>query len=161
MLSLRTLARTTAFGFALLATPVLFAQQPPPKPEQLRTLSQPELDVIKVILAQERSWNEGNIETFATGYKHSSDTLFIGTFITRGYEDMLATYKRSYPNKETMGILSFSALEPRILDERFALVTGHYHLDREKKFGGGGDGVFSLLFEKTSEGWKIICDHSS
>jgi ketosteroid isomerase-like protein len=132
-----------------------------PSHAQLKVATPQELGVIKVLLAQERAWNEGNIDAFATAYKNSPDTLFIGSHISRGYDQMVAEYKKNYPNKETMGTLGFSELEVHPLDEKFAVVLGHYHLDRSKKAGGNADGVFSLVFEKTDAGWKIVVDHTT
>jgi ketosteroid isomerase-like protein len=60
-----------------------------------------------------------------------------------------------------MGQLTFSDLEVRPLDARFAVVTGHFHLARTASGGGDAQGIFSLIFEKTAEGWKIIVDHTS
>ena len=60
-----------------------------------------------------------------------------------------------------MGQLSFSDLEPHLLDDRFAVLTGRYSLERGRKFGGNANGVFSLVFEKTAAGWKILVDHTS
>lgn len=128
---------------------------------QLKVASQEELGVIKVLLAQERAWNEGSLDAFAAGYKNSPDILFIGQHISRGYDQMVLEYKKNYPNKETMGTLGFSQLEVHPLDEKFALVLGHYHLDRSKKAGGTADGIFSLVFEKTDAGWKIVVDHTT
>ena len=45
---------------------------------------------------------------------------------------------------------------------RYAAVTGRFHLDRSAHGEvTKDDGVFSLLWEKTPSGWKIILDHSS
>lgn len=143
----------------------LMAQnQPPPQDrpqDQLRTLSRDELDVVKVLTVQERAWNRGDIDAFLSGYKDSPDILFVGRQVSRGFQELQLDYKKNYANKEAMGILSFSELEPHILDERFAVALGHYHLDRSKKAGGPADGVFSLVFEKTDKGWKIIVDHTT
>ena len=153
------------FGCVLAMTGAGLAQTPvplePAAPDQLRTLTRDELDVVKVLTAQERAWNRGDLEAYATGYKDSPDLLFVGRQISRGYGSLVVDYKKNYPNKEAMGTLAFSELEPRILDERFAILLGHYHLDRSKKGGGPADGVFSLVFEKTEKGWKIIVDHTS
>ena len=130
-------------------------------PDQLHTLTREELNVIKVLTRQEDNWNAGNLDAFATGYKNSPDTLFIGRQISRGYDQMLADYKKGYPNKEAMGTLSFSGLEPHILDEHYAVVLGHYRVDRSKKAGGMAEGIFSLVLEKTPEGWKIVVDHTT
>ena len=137
------------------------AEQPDKAPDQLRTLSRAELDVVKVLTIQERAWNKGDLDTYAQGYKNSPDILFIGHQVSHGYAGMLADYKGNYPNKDAMGTLAFSALEPHILDDHFATVAGRYHLDRTKKYGGPADGIFSLVFEKTDSGWKIILDHTT
>lgn len=128
---------------------------------QMKTLPQAELDVVKVLLTQERAWNKGRIEEFATGYKNSADTLFIGNEVSRGYVTLLARYRKNYPDRATMGTLSFTDLEPHLLDDHYAIVTGKYQLDRGKKNGGPANGIFSLVLENTSEGWKIILDHTS
>ena len=137
------------------------AQNPDRPPDQLRTLTREELDVIKVLTQQERDWNRGDLDAFATGYKNAPDILFIGHQVSRGYAQMLADYHGNYPNKEAMGTLTFGDLQPHILDDRFATVVGHYRLDRSKKGGGAADGLFSLVFEKTDHGWKIILDHTT
>ena len=129
--------------------------------EQMKTLPQAELDVVKVLLAQERAWNKGDMAGFASGYKNSPDTLFLGSELARGFDQMVARYQKNYPNKETMGRLTFSELEPHLLDDRFATVTGQFQLERTKKGGGNASGIFSLVLEKTAEGWKIILDHTS
>ena len=133
----------------------------PAQSSSLKPASPTEIGVIKVLLAQERAWNEGNIDGFATGYKDSPDVLFIGQHITRGHDQMLLEYKKNYPTRESMGTLGFSELEVHPLDEKFAAVLGHYHLDRSKKAGGAADGIFSLIFEKTDAGWKIVVDHTT
>jgi ketosteroid isomerase-like protein len=128
---------------------------------QLKVASPQELGVIKVLLAQERSWNEGNIDAFASAYKDSPDTLFIGSHISRGFAEMLNEYRKNYPSREAMGTLGFSELEVHPLDEKFVVVLGHYHLDRSKKAGGPASGIFSLVFENTPTGWKIVVDHTT
>jgi len=39
-----------------------------------------------------------------------------------------------------------------------ALILGHWHLKREKDDLGG---VFSLVWQRFPEGWRIIHDHTS
>jgi uncharacterized protein (TIGR02246 family) len=55
--------------------------------------------------------------------------------------------------------LSFDRIEVRPLGDRHALSTGHFLLT------GGGEadksGWFSLTWEKTNSGWRILHDHSS
>ncbi len=106
-------------------------------------------------------WNKGDIDAFATAYKNSPDILFMGAVIQKGYAAMVARYKQAYPTPEKMGTLSFSRVEVQPLDEKFATVTGRYHLERTGDGGGNDDGYYLLVVEKTKDGWKIVRDDSS
>ena len=154
---LRSSLRTAAFLLALLSPAFLpaLAQDP------LHTATRQELDVIKVLLAQESAWNRGDLTAFAGSYKDAPDTLFITHQVSRGYAGLLDEYKHDSPNKAAMGTLTYSDLEVRSLDDNYAVAIGKYHLDRGKKEGGPADGIFSLVFEKTEAGWKIIIDHTT
>jgi ketosteroid isomerase-like protein len=122
----------------------------------------PEAQAIRAVLdKQVVDWNRGDLETFVTGYKNSPDILFIGSKISRGYAQMLDTYRKGYSTKEKMGTLSFAGLEVQPLDERFATVTGNFHLERTVSGGGNADGHFLLVFEKTPDGWKIVRDDTT
>jgi uncharacterized protein (TIGR02246 family) len=121
-----------------------------------------ESQAIRAVLEKQvADWNRGDLETFAAGYKNSPDILFIGSKISRGYAQMVETYRRNYGTKEKMGTLSFSELEVQPLDEKFATVTGHFHLERTAAGGGNSDGHFLLVFEKTTDGWKIVRDDTT
>lgn len=147
-----------AVAFAVILTPcTAFAQDL----QELKPASRQELDIVKVLLAQEAAWNRGDIDAFAQSYKDSPDTLFITNTVNRGFSGMLDAYHRDYPNRAAMGTLTFSELEVHPLDEKFAVAIGKYHLERGKKEGGNAEGLFSLVFEKTDKGWKIVIDHTT
>lgn len=148
------------FASALLAA-LLIAMPARSQQQPLTTVPQQQLDVIKVLLAQEEAWNRGNLEAFAQSYKDSPDTLFITNAVNRGFAGLLDAYRRNYPNRAAMGTLTYSGLEVHPLDERFAVVIGRYNLERGKKDGGNAEGIFSLVLEKTDKGWKIIVDHTT
>jgi ketosteroid isomerase-like protein len=119
----------------------------------------PEAQAIRAVLdKQVVDWNRGDLESFATGYKNSPDILFMGSKISRGYTQMLDTYRNGYSTREKMGTLSFTALEVQPLDDYFATVTGNFHLERTAAGGGNADGYFLLVVEKTPAGWKIVRD---
>ena len=152
--------RIAAFALALLVPPHPPAHAQDPNP--LHTATREELDVVKILLAQETAWNKGDLIAFASGYKDAPDTLFISPQqLSRGYTSLLESYRHNYPTRASMGTLAYSDLEVRTLDENYAVVTGKYHLDRGKKDGGPAEGLFSLVFEKTDKGWKIIVDHTT
>jgi ketosteroid isomerase-like protein len=140
-----------------LLTPIILAAQ---TPDPLHTATRQELNIIKVLLAQENAWNKGDLAAFTSSFKDSPDTLFITHQVFRGFAGLLEEYKRDYPNKAAMGTLAYSDLEVHPLDENFAIVIGKYHLERGKK-GGNAEGLFSLVFENTDNGWKIVLDHTT
>lgn len=155
-MALRYRLQFGTLALLLFATCALPAQE-----TQLKTASRQELDIVKVMLAQESAWNRGDLDGFAQAYKDSPDILFITNTINRGFAGMVDAYKRDYPSRAAMGNLNFSGLEVHPLDENYAVVIGKYHLERGKKDGGNADGMFSLIFEKTDKGWKIIVDHTT
>ena len=143
---------------SLIAVSAARAQQPP---DQLHTATRQELDIVKVLVAQQDAWNAGDLAAYASAYKDSPDTLFVGHQILRGYSTLLEDYRRNYPTKESMGTLNFTGLEIHPLSDTLALCVGGYHLDRSKKAGGSAEGLFSLVLEKTPQGWKILFDHTN
>ena len=114
-----------------------------------------------VMEMQQSAWNRGDVETFMSGYESSEATTFVGATVTRGYQKVLDNYRRRYPTKEKMGQLTFSDLQIRPLDAEYASVIGRWHLTRSADAGGDAGGIYTLLFRKTVQGWKIILDHTS
>jgi beta-aspartyl-peptidase (threonine type) len=112
-----------------------------------------------VLRAQQTAWNGGDVDTFLVGYWRSPELTFSGgTGVARGWDGVLARYKKSYPDRGAMGQLDFSGLEFRFLGPDAALVLGRWHLKREKDDLGG---VFTLVWQRFPDGWKIIHDHTS
>lgn len=115
--------------------------------------------IMAVLNAQQEAWNRGDVDAFLVGYWHSPELTFSGSSgVSRGWDGVLARYKRNYPDRAAMGQLDFSDLEFRWLGQDAALVLGHWHLKRDK---GDIGGVFSLVWQRFPEGWKIVHDHTS
>lgn len=117
--------------------------------------------ILQVLADQQNAWNSGDIVAFMHGYDDSPTTTFIGKTIEKGYAPILARYQRNYASRDAMGILKFSDLSVRMLGPEHAVVTGHFHLTRTQAGGGDASGIFSLVFEKEADGWKIILDHTT
>jgi beta-aspartyl-peptidase (threonine type) len=112
-----------------------------------------------VLNAQQSAWNRGDVDAFLVGYWHSPELTFSGSGgVARGWDGVLARYKKNYPDRGAMGQLDFSELEFRFVGPDAALVLGHWHLKRDK---GDIGGVFSLVWQRFPEGWKIVHDHTS
>jgi ketosteroid isomerase-like protein len=117
--------------------------------------------IIATLNRQAADWNRGDLDAFATGYKHSPDILFMGRTIRHGYDQMLDGYRKSFSNREKMGKLTFSQLQVQPLDAHFATVTGRFYLERTSAGGGDASGYFLLVLEKTPAGWKIVRDDTT
>jgi uncharacterized protein (TIGR02246 family) len=112
-----------------------------------------------VLDAQAAAWNRGELENYMDGYARSPDTVFVsGDRVTRGWQTVLERYKKGYDSREKMGVLTFSDVEITMLSKDAAIVLGRWHLQRTKD---EPHGRFTLLFRKTSAGWKIVHDHTS
>jgi ketosteroid isomerase-like protein len=119
-------------------------------------------DEIRTVLEdQTAAWNRGDIPAFMAGYLESESTTFVSDTVTRGHAKVLARYLQRYPTHEKMGTLHFSGVEVKLLGTGYASVLGRFHLTRAAEAGGDATGLFTLLFQKTPAGWKVILDHTS
>ena len=114
-----------------------------------------------VLRTQQDAWNHHDLDAFMAGYWNSADlTFFSGAKQTSGWQATLDRYKATYasPGHE-MGRLEFSALRIEILGEDAAFVRGAWHLTMSD--GKTPRGLFTLVFRRFPDGWKIIHDHTS
>jgi len=112
-----------------------------------------------VLRAQQYAWNRGDIDGFMNGYAHSKSTTFVSEDqVRRGWETVRDRYKKKYPDRAKMGALSFSNVEITPLSADAAIVLGRWQLKRAQD---QPHGCFTLIFRKTTEGWRIVHDHTS
>ncbi len=112
-----------------------------------------------VLSQQEECWNTGDLECFMEGYWKSDQLVFIGkSGVTYGWQKTLDNYKKSYPDKDAMGELSFELLIVEPLSNDFWTVIGKWSLQRKSD---NPQGHFSLIFRRLGDEWVIVSDHSS
>jgi ketosteroid isomerase-like protein len=118
-----------------------------------------------VIRAQQQAWNRGDIDGFMNGYARGSrqsgrdSTTFVSEdAVTRGWQTVRDRYKKKYSDREKMGTLTFSDLEITPLANDAAIALGRWKLKRAKD---EPHGRFTLIFRRTSDGWRIVHDHTS
>jgi uncharacterized protein (TIGR02246 family) len=118
-------------------------------------------DAIRAVLAsQAAAWNKGDLEAFMEGYWSSPDlTFFSAANRTQGWQATLDRYRKRYQSEgQEMGKLTFSDLQVDILGPDAAFVRGRWQLERTKDRPGG---LFTLVFKRFPEGWRIVHDHTS
>jgi uncharacterized protein (TIGR02246 family) len=130
-------------------------------PDPLFTASRQQLDVVKIVLAQQNAWNKGDLDAYLSHYKDAPDTQAVLANLVRGIDNIRGAYKQNFPSRDSMGAIEDSDIEVKVLGDDYALATGKYHLNRPKKSGGPIEGSFMELFEKTQAGWKIIFSQST
>lgn len=118
---------------------------------------------IEAMLAQQAvAWNSGDLEGFMASYEKSEALVFTsGGEVRRGWQETHDRYVARYgggEGKSEMGKLVFEVLEVRGLGHDGAIVLGTWTLTETPK---AGSGVFSLGMLRTSEGWRIVHDHTS
>jgi ketosteroid isomerase-like protein len=114
-----------------------------------------------VLRTQQDAWNRHDLEAFMAGYWNSPElTFFSGANVRDGWQATLDRYRATYasPGHE-MGKLEFSGLRIEMLGTDGAFVRGSWHLTMSD--GKTPHGLFTLVFRKFPEGWKIVHDHTS
>lgn len=115
--------------------------------------------ILKLLEDQRQAWNKGDLKEYMQGYLQSDSLLFVGeSGPTYGWKGTFEKYKKGYPDKKSMGFLTFNIKEIRLIGRDNAFVLGAWNLKREKDSPGG---FFTLLLEKAKGRWKVIVDHSS
>ena len=140
---------------ALTIMPLLAAATMSQTPEDSKAA------VEHVLRTQQEAWNHHDLEGFMAGYWNSPDlTFFSGAKEQHGWQATLDRYRAAYasPGHE-MGKLDFSALRIELLGTDAAFVRGTWQLTLPD--GKTPHGLFTLVFRKFPEGWKIVHDHTS
>jgi len=116
-------------------------------------------NIKELMKAQEIAWNQGDIPAYMNYYWQSDSMLFVSKKgVTQGWKQTLNNYLKSYPDKASMGKLTFDHLSFQYIDNNNMIIIGSWQLIREK---GNVEGYFSLLWRKIKGKWKIIIDHTS
>ncbi|WP_026450217.1 YybH family protein [Aequorivita capsosiphonis] len=114
--------------------------------------------ILSVLTAQEKAWNQFDLEGYMQGYWKSDSLKFYGRGgLAKGWQKTLDNYKKGYPSKEYTGTLEFTVDAITKIEENSYHVMGQYHLIRS---AGDVNGVFLIIFKKIDGDWRIIADMS-
>jgi hypothetical protein len=122
-------------------------------------------EILRVLNDQMEAWNRGDLDGYMEGYWQDQDspdqklTYFNGGEKTVSWQALRERNRRKYQGKgQEMGHLSFSEEDIQLLGGDSALVRGRWELEKKNETVGG---LFTLLFQKKAEGWRIVHDHTS
>ena len=118
-------------------------------------------EVRAVLDKQVADWNRGDLDGFLSGYWKSPKVVFMsGGQRFDGYEAMRDRYRRRYKAEgRAMGQLAFSELDLESLGPESVLGRGRFRLTMPD--GAKPTGLFTVIFRKLPDGWKIVHDHTS
>jgi uncharacterized protein (TIGR02246 family) len=118
-------------------------------------------DSVRALLqTQAAAWNEGDLEGFMAGYARTDTLRFAsGDRVRTGWQATLDAYRRGYPDRQTMGTLAFEGVDVTPLAPDAALAFGRWTLTRTE--ADGARGLFTLVLQRTPDGWRIVHDHTS
>ncbi|HUK89743.1 MAG TPA: nuclear transport factor 2 family protein [Blastocatellia bacterium] len=142
----------------ILASTMAHASGRPGKPGKAEGGAAAEIRT--VLDRQVVAWNAHDLNGFMAGYWKSPDlTFFSGGTKEAGWDETMKRYIDRYTGAgKEMGTLDFSGLQIEVLGPRAAFVRGKWHL---KLSSGDAGGLFTLIFRRFPDGWKIIHDHTS
>jgi beta-aspartyl-peptidase (threonine type) len=116
--------------------------------------------VTKVIEDQAAAWNRGDLAAYMEGYAKTDALVFTsGGHVRKGWTEAFAHYQKRYgSDPKAMGHLEFGVTQVDAVGADAAVVLGTWKLTRSEH---PGEGVFTLVFERRPEGWRIVHDHTS
>lgn len=113
-----------------------------------------------LLTRSEQAWNAGDLEGFVGWYKRGPETTFLGSSgLTHGWDAIRNRYAGRFEPDAARDSLRFEDLETRPLAPGLGLATARYVLFQDDSVTATG--VFTLIVERTSEGWRIIHDQSN
>jgi beta-aspartyl-peptidase (threonine type) len=117
--------------------------------------------VRQVLQSQQDAWNRHDVEGFMAGYWNSPKlTFFSGARQISSWQATLDRYRKSYQGEgREMGKLDFSDLNIESLASDSAFVRGAWKLSTSD--GKNPHGLFTLIFRRFPDGWRIVHDHTS
>src|SRR4029077_18944565 len=155
----RTIQGCTLGLSVFLATNMPRAQAASPAKSSETSAGQPANEIRAVLQTQQEAWNRGDMDAFLNTYARSVSTVFIsGDTVTRGWQTVRARYKMKYRSRAKMGKLRFYVLKIQPLKNDAAVVFGRWLLKRATN--DNPRGLFTLVFRRTSDGWRIVHDHT-
>ena len=115
-------------------------------------------ELLRILDVQKAAWNRQDMGGFMAYYwKSDRLTYQSGADRFRGWNSLLERYQKSYSGA-SWGALDFTDLEVNVLSADAAYVIGRWRVALKD---AAKEGVFTIVFRRLPEGWRIVHDHSS
>jgi len=115
--------------------------------------------ITAVLDAQVGAWNRGDLAAYMDGYAKTDALVFTARGkVRRGWQTTFDQYKARYADRAAMGKLEFQIDRIDPLGADGAVVLGAWILTESQH---DARGIFSVIFERRPEGWRVVHDHTS
>jgi len=116
-------------------------------------------EITDAMTTSAEEWNKGHLDAFMDLYDASATMMYPTGPV--GMDGIKNLYQKSYfkPDGMPKQNLKYTDMKVRMLGNDYALLTGGFTL-----YGNNiaeRSGRYSLVFQHTAKGWKILHDHSS
>ena len=116
--------------------------------------------IAKVLGEASAGWSRGDLDAFMASYEKAPQINYVsGGKVTQGYDAIREIYAPRFATPAEMPKLSTEIVDFDPLGADYAAVIGRFNLAMPN--GEKATGLFSLVFHKTAQGWRIVSDHSS
>jgi ketosteroid isomerase-like protein len=117
-----------------------------------------EKQIIQAMNEAAEQWNKGDLDSYMTLYDTAATMMMPkGRAKVNGVRELYEKYY--FENGKPKQLLAYDTYEFTPLGKGYALLTGRFILKANEKMKER-TGTFSLVFVHTSNGWKILHDHS-
>ncbi len=112
-----------------------------------------------VINAAQIAWNNGDIDAFMAGFWKSDSLQFISARgISHGWQATRGNYIKGFPERSSMGTVSYEILSLTPLAPDIFILTTRYEITQEV---GKREGIFTAIFRKINGKWLAVHYHAS
>lgn len=116
--------------------------------------------VDELLMESAASWNGDDLDGFMSWYRQGGRTTYIGsTGLVEGREAITERYAPLFEPGASRDSLRFERLRVRPLGPGLGMAVANYVLHRGDSITATG--IFTLIVRETTEGWRIVHDHSS
>lgn len=113
-------------------------------------------EVTAVLTRQAGAWNHGDLDGFCRAY--AADAVFVSpSGVTKGRDEVLARYKKKYPDEQAMGKLALEPIDVRVNGDS-ATVAAKWTLSYPDRPAATGHTVVVLI--RDNGRWRIVHDAS-
>ena len=118
-----------------------------------------EVAIRAVISAEQIAWNNGDIDAFMGGFWKSDSLQFISARgLSLGWEATRENYIKGFPERSSMGTVSYEILSLTPLAPNIFILTSRYEITQEV---GKREGIFTAIFKKVNGKWLAVHYHAS